>query len=141
LGISASRAVLIIDVLSAAIKFVSGYLLVLSGFGTVGVLSSFMLQPLVTAIIGLALTKKTIGFSTGDWKYIKETVRNAVVNMPSIFSRTLIVSLSVVLLASFGISSSEIGIFYIALMISVVAAGLISSTAYMVIPLLICSPR
>jgi O-antigen/teichoic acid export membrane protein len=134
LGISASRAVLIIDVLSAAIKFVSGYLLVLSGFGTVGVLSSFMLQPLVTAIIGLALTKKTIGFSTGDWKYIKETVRNAVVNMPSIFSRTLIVSLSVVLLASFGISSSEIGIFYIALMISVVAAGLISSTAYMVIP-------
>jgi O-antigen/teichoic acid export membrane protein len=134
LGISASRAVLIIDVLSAAIKFVSGYLLVLSGFGTVGVLSSFMLQTLVTAIIGLALTKKTIGFSTGDWKYIKETVRNAVVNMPSIFSRTLIVSLSVVLLASFGISSSEIGIFYIALMISVVAAGLISSTAYMVIP-------
>jgi hypothetical protein len=126
--------VLIIDVLSAAIKFVSGYLLVLSGFGTVGVLSSFMLQALVTAIIGLALTKKTIGFSTGDWKYIKETVRNAVVNMPSIFSRTLIVSLSVVLLASFGISSSEIGIFYIALMISVVAAGLISSTAYMVIP-------
>jgi O-antigen/teichoic acid export membrane protein len=126
--------VLTIDVLSAAIKFVSGYLLVLSGFGTVGVLSSFMLQALVTAIIGLALTKKTIGFSTGDWKYIKETVRNAVVNMPSIFSRTLIVSLSVVLLASFGISSSEIGIFYIALMISVVAAGLISSTAYMVIP-------
>jgi O-antigen/teichoic acid export membrane protein len=60
---------------------------------------------------------------------------NGIVNMPSIFSRTLIVSLSVVLLASFGITSSEIGVFYIALMISVVASGLISSMAYMAIPL------
>jgi O-antigen/teichoic acid export membrane protein len=56
------------------------------------------------------------------------------VNMPSIFSRTVIVSLSVVLLVAFGISSDQIGVFYISLMISVVAAGLISSTAYMVIP-------
>ena len=54
--------------------------------------------------------------------------------MPSIFSSTLIVSMSVVLLASFGISTSEIGVFYIALMISVVAGSLISSMAYMVIP-------
>ena len=47
----------------------------------------------------------------------------------------LILSLSVVLLASFGISSSEIGIFYVALMVSIVAAGgLASSMAYMVIP-------
>ena len=37
-------------------------------------------------------------------------------------------------MASFGISSDEIGAFYISLMISVVAAGLITSTAYMVIP-------
>jgi O-antigen/teichoic acid export membrane protein len=54
--------------------------------------------------------------------------------MPSILSKTVIGSLSVVLLASYGIVSSEIGVFYIALMISIIAGGLVSSTAYMVIP-------
>jgi O-antigen/teichoic acid export membrane protein len=44
------------------------------------------------------------------------------------------VSLSIVLLASFGLETSDIGIFYIALMISIVTGGLISSTSYMVIP-------
>jgi O-antigen/teichoic acid export membrane protein len=134
LGISASRTVLIIDIITAALKFVVGYLLVESGFGTIGVLLSFMLQAIVTVCIALAVIKKRIGFSIGNLKYIRDIVRDSVVNMPSIFSRTLIVSLSVVLLAFYGISSSEVGIFYISLMISVVAAGLISSTAYMVIP-------
>jgi O-antigen/teichoic acid export membrane protein len=134
LGISASRTVLIIDIITAALKFVTGYFLVVSGFGTIGVLLSFMLQALVTLCIALAVIKKRIGFSIGNLRYIKDTVKGAVVNVPSIFSRTLIVTLSVVLLASYGISSSEVGVFYISLMISVVAAGLISSTAYMVIP-------
>jgi O-antigen/teichoic acid export membrane protein len=134
LGISASRTVLIIDIITAALKFVAGYFLIVLGFGTVGVLLSFMLQAFVTVCIGLAVTKKRIGFSIGNLRYIRDTVKDAVVNMPSIFSRTLIVSLSVVLLAAYGISSSEVGVFYISLMISVVAAGLISSTAYMVIP-------
>jgi O-antigen/teichoic acid export membrane protein len=40
----------------------------------------------------------------------------------------------VVLLATFDITNSEVGIFYISLMISIVAASLISSISYMVIP-------
>ena len=134
LGISASKNVLVIDIITTFVKFAAGYLLVLSGFGALGVLLSFMLQALLTACIALSLVHKIFGFSFGGFKYIKDTFKEGIVNMPSIFSRTLIVTLSVVLLASFGISSSEIGIFYIALMISVVAGGLISSTAYMVIP-------
>lgn len=134
LGISASKTILVIDMISTVVKFVAGYFLVLSGFGALGVLLSFMLQALLTACIALSLVYNKLGFSFGGFKYIKDTFKEGIVNMPSIFSRTLIVSLSVVLLASFGIASSEIGIFYIALMISVVAGGLISSTAYMVIP-------
>jgi hypothetical protein len=112
----------------------TGYFLVLAGFGALGVLLSFMLQALVTACFALPLAIKIFGFSIGDLKYIKDTVIDGVVNMPSIFSRTLIVSLSVVLLASFGVTSSEVGIFYISLMVSIVAGSLISSTSYMVIP-------
>jgi O-antigen/teichoic acid export membrane protein len=134
LGISASKTVLVIDTISAVVKFVTGYFLVLSGSGVLGVLLSFMLQALVSACIGLFLVNKIFGIGLGSFNYIKDTFKQGVVNMPSIFSRTLIVSLSVVLLVAFGISSDEIGVFYISLMISVVAAGLISSAAYMVIP-------
>jgi len=134
LGISASETILVIDTISTVVKFVAGYFLVISGFGALGVLLSFMLQALITACITLSLVYNKFGFSSGGFKNVKDTFKEGIVNMPSIFSRTLIVSLSVVLLASFGIASSEIGIFYIALMISVVAGGLISSTAYMVIP-------
>jgi len=93
-----------------------------------------MLQALVTACIGLIISKKEFGFSFGDLKFAKNLVKEGLVNMPSILSRTVIVSLSVVLLATFGISNSDIGVFYIALMISIIAGGLVSSTAYMVIP-------
>ena len=134
LGVSASKTVLVIDSVSTFVKFVTAYTLVSFGWGAAGILVSFMLQALIAACIALPLVKKIFGFSTGGVKHIIGTLKDGIVNMPSIFSRTLIVSLSVVLLASFGITSSEIGIYYIALMISVVAGGLISSTAYMVIP-------
>jgi O-antigen/teichoic acid export membrane protein len=134
LGISASRTILLIDTISTVAKFVTGFILVLSGFGVLGVLLSFMLQSVISVCIALALINKSVGVTLGDLKYIKNTIVDGVVNIPSIFSRTLIFSLSVVLLASFGVTSSEIGVFYITLMISVVAGGLISSTAYMVIP-------
>jgi O-antigen/teichoic acid export membrane protein len=134
LGISASKTILVIDTITTIVKFVAGYFLVLSGLGALGVLLSFMLQALLTACIALSLVYNIFGFSFADFKYLKNIFKEGIVNMPSIFSRTLIISLSVVLLASFGVASSEIGIFYIALMISLFAGGLISSTAYMVIP-------
>jgi O-antigen/teichoic acid export membrane protein len=46
----------------------------------------------------------------------------------------MIITLSVILLAAYGISDSDIGIFYIALMISVVGAGLATSMSFTVIP-------
>lgn len=134
LGASASKTILIIDSIGIVLKFTTAYILVVSGSGVLGVLLSFMLYAVVTASISLALVNKKFGFNIGKMKYIKDTLRDGVVNLPSVFSRALIISLSVVLLASFGIASSEIGIFYIALMISIFAGGLISSTAYMVIP-------
>ena len=134
LGISASKTVLIIDIISTVAKFVTAYFLVSFGWGATGILLSFMLQALISTIIALPLVKKIFTLSVGGFKFVKSTLKEGVVNMPSLFSRTLIVSLSVVLLTTIGITSSEIGIYYITLMISVVAGGLISSTAYMVIP-------
>jgi len=134
LGISASKTILVIDTISTILKFVTGYLLVLYGFGALGVLFSFMLQALVASSTTLIIARRLFGFSITNFRYLFDVIKNGLVNMPSIFSRTLIVSLSIVLLASFGVQTSDIGIFYIALMISIVTGGLISSTSYMVIP-------
>jgi O-antigen/teichoic acid export membrane protein len=46
----------------------------------------------------------------------------------------MIMTLTVILLASFGISDSDIGIFYIAMMLSIVGASLASSMSFTVIP-------
>lgn len=136
LGVSDVKSVLIIDVIGTGIKFVAGYTLVSMGFGALGMLFSFLLQSiLITGATLVVARRRTFGFRLGNMKYAREIIRDGLVNAPSKFSRIFILSLSVVLLTSFGVSSSEIGIFYVALMISIVAiGGLASSMAYMVIP-------
>ena len=69
-----------------------------------------------------------------DKRHIIEVLKEGLSNAPSKLSRTMIITLSVILLAYFGISDSDIGIFYIALMISVVGAGLATSMSFTVIP-------
>jgi O-antigen/teichoic acid export membrane protein len=136
LGTSDVKSVLIIDVIGTGIKFVVGYTLVLLGFGAFGLLLSFLLQNLVISGATLAVARRRkFGFRPGNLKYTKEIIRDGLVNTPSKFSRMFILSLSVVLLASFGVKSSEIGIFYVALMVSIVATGgLALNMAYMVLP-------
>jgi O-antigen/teichoic acid export membrane protein len=136
LGASDVKSIIAIDVAGTSLKFFIGYTLVSMGFGAFGMLMSFLLQNLLMASAAFVVAKKRgFGFRLGSLKYAKEIIKDGLVNSPSKFSRMLILSLSVVLLASFGISSSEIGIFYVALMVSIVAAGgLASSMAYMVIP-------
>ena len=138
LGISDVKSVLMIDLIGTGIKFASGYVLVWSGMGASGMLISFLLQNLVivSATIFVARRKRKFGYGVGNINYIKAIIKDGLINTPSKFSRILIISLSVVLLGSFGISSSDVGIFYIALMLSIVAIGsLASSMAYMVIPI------
>jgi O-antigen/teichoic acid export membrane protein len=137
LGFSDARSVLINDILGIAIKLIVGYSLVSIGYGAVGILVSFLLQYLFLAIYAFTIIirrRNIINFRPGNMKYFKETIRDGLVNAPSKFSRLLIVSLSVVLLASFGINSSEIGTFYVTLMITIVAASLSTSFSFMVIP-------
>ena len=134
LGISDAKNVLLFDVAGVGIKFAAGYALVAIGFGTFGILISFLLQAVLICGGTLVIVGRTLPFRMGDIKYIKETIRDGLINTPSKLSKMLILSLSVVLLASFGINGSEIGLYYVALMISIVVGSLASSMAYMVIP-------
>jgi O-antigen/teichoic acid export membrane protein len=134
LGISDARNVLLFDAIGTVIKFVIGYFLVFYGFGTFGILVSFLMHGILVAGSTLWIAKRSLSFKLGDLKFVKEILKDGLVNAPSKLSRVFILSLSVVLLAFFGVSSSETGIFYIAVMISVAAGGFASSIAFMVIP-------
>jgi len=134
LGISNTKKVLIIDVTGLIAKFVIGFVTVSVGLGTTGILLSVLLQGLLISTSALIITNKIFSFKLDNIRYIKEIIIDGLVNAPSKLSKAIILSLSVVLLASFGISNSQIGIFYVALMISVVTGGFAASMAYMAIP-------
>ena len=109
LGISNTKKVLIIDVTGLIAKFVIGFVTVSVGLGTTGILLSVLLQGLLISTSALIITNKIFSFKLDNIRYIKEIIIDGLVNAPSKLSKAIILSLSVVLLASFGISNSQIG--------------------------------
>jgi O-antigen/teichoic acid export membrane protein len=134
LGVSDAKSVLIIDVVSTITKFAVGYTLVFMGFGAFGIVLSLLLQFLIMAGATFFVVRRILGFRLGNIKFAKEIIKDGLINAPSKFSRMLVLSLSVVLLAALGTSILDVSRFYLALMVSVVVAGLASSMAFMVIP-------
>ena len=135
LGISNAKSVLVFDIAATMAKFLAAYILLSTGFGAFGILFSFMIGSLVAAITMMLLAGRRLSIKPArDKRHIVEVIKEGLSNSPSKLSRTMILALSVILLASYGISDSDIGTFYIALMISIVGAGLASSMSFTVIP-------
>jgi O-antigen/teichoic acid export membrane protein len=135
LGISNARSVLVFDIAATSARFLTAYILLSMGFGAFGILSSFMITNLVAGIAMISIARRRLSLKpVRDKSRIIEVLKEGLSNMPSKLSRTMIITLSVILLASYGISDSDIGIFYIALMISIVGAGIASSISFTVIP-------
>jgi O-antigen/teichoic acid export membrane protein len=135
LGISNARIVIIFDGLAICAKFLSAYILLSLELGAFAILFSFMLYYLVAAVGMLAIVRSQLQFTLVRHKrYIIELVMEGLSNAPSVLSRTIIITLSVILLAALGVSDSDIGIFYIALMLSIVGGNLALSMSFTVIP-------
>jgi O-antigen/teichoic acid export membrane protein len=135
LGISNARTVLIFNIVATGTKFLIAYILLSIGFGVFGILFSFMIASLVGAIGMMSVAGRRLSVRpVHDKRRIIEVLKEGLSNAPSKLSRTIIMTLSVILLASFGISDSDIGIFYIAMMLSVVGASLSASMSFTVIP-------
>jgi O-antigen/teichoic acid export membrane protein len=135
LGISNARSVLVFNVVATGGKFLTAYILLSMGFGVFGILFSFMIASLVSAIGMMSIAGRRLSFRpVRDKRRIIEVLKEGLSNAPSKLSRVIVMTLSVILLASFGISDSDIGIFYIAMMLSVVGSSLAGSMSYTVIP-------
>jgi polysaccharide pyruvyl transferase WcaK-like protein/O-antigen/teichoic acid export membrane protein len=135
LGISDVKNVLMLDMAGTGVKFASGFLLVSQGYGGIGILMSFMAYNAIILIGTLAAAKKHHSFGLGSMSYAREILREGLANLPSKLSKMFIMNLGVVLLAFIGtVTSSDLGVFYIELMISLAAGSLASSMAYMILP-------
>ncbi|MFY3741752.1 MAG: O-antigen/teichoic acid export membrane protein [Candidatus Nitrosomirales archaeon] len=134
LGLSNSRTILVVDAIGIVLKFGSAFALVSTGYGTLGILISFLIQAGMVTVTTVLVATKAFGLRIGNLSFIKTTLKDGLINTPTKLSSTLIISLSVVLLASFGIGSSELGVFYIATMLSIVVGSFASSLAFMSIP-------
>ena len=135
LGISNARSVVVFNIVATGGKFLTAYILLSMGFGVFGILFSFLIASLISAIGMMSIAGRQLSFKpVRDTRHVIEVLKEGLSNAPSKLSRTIIMTLSVILLASFGISDSDIGIFYIAMMLSVVGASLSASMSFTVIP-------
>ena len=134
LGISDARSILILDTIGATLQLTTGFLLVLAGFGAVGILLSILLNAMFVTCSTFIVARRSFDLSVGDLRYTREILSDALVNAPAALSKTVVYSLCVILLAYFGVSQTDVGIFYIALMMSFIVGSFASNMALMVIP-------
>jgi O-antigen/teichoic acid export membrane protein len=134
LGVSNARTILIIDTFATGLKLISACILIYFDFRSIGILSSILLFNIASAATGLYVCIRVHGFKLSRVRNVLVLIKEGLVNMPSIISRSLIYTLTIVLLAAVGMDDSEVGTFYMVLMISLFAGGLVTSSAYMLLP-------
>jgi O-antigen/teichoic acid export membrane protein len=134
LGIYSAKSVLIIDSLGVLLQLAVGLSLVSIGFGAFGILIAFLLNFVFMTCLSFVIARRSFELYLGSLIYAKEILRDALVNTPAAFAKTFIYSLSIILLAYLGINQSEVGIFYIALMVSFVVGSFAGYMAFMAIP-------
>lgn len=134
LGTFHTKSVFIIGSICTAIKFLVAYVFVSLGFGSFGLLFSFFLQAFLLSVIYFAYSIRTFSISVGSWNYIKDFIVEGLANTPAKLARMLSLNLGIILLATVGVSTSEVGTFYIAITISITVSSLITSMGFMIIP-------
>lgn len=134
LGSLESLRIFLINTIGVLSQLSIGFYLVLNNFGATGILLSFLVNVLVITVLSLFLLKKKLNLKIGNKQYFVDFIRDALINTPPQLTRSLIFYFSVVLLAFLGVNESDIGIFYIAMMMSIIAGGLASNIALTLIP-------
>jgi O-antigen/teichoic acid export membrane protein len=136
LGISDIKTVLLVDIAGTVAKFGTAFVLIYAaGFGAFGILLSLLVQGFVATALNLYALRGMFRTSIlKDWGYLWDLFKEGLSNLPFKLSKVFIMSLSVVLLGAFGVHDSDIGVFYICLMITIVVSSLSASIAFMVVP-------
>lgn len=133
LGKSMVKNVLIIFVSATMIKIVSVFVLLSYEFGALGILLSFLFFAVFVLIVSFFNMFKEISLNLKRMEPIWPVLKISLANAPSKI-RPITRHLVVFLLPIFHFEESEIGVFFMALVISWVIGSLSTSLAQMVIP-------
>lgn len=134
LGLFESRRVFLWSSFGAMVRLISGVLLVLWGFGGIGIFFAGLLQMIVVFLGLLAFCYRKVGLGFGQTSELKNLLKVGLSNFPTKISTVAISSLSIILLGAVTSDPSVVGTFYLALLISLLGGSLASSLATMALP-------
>ena len=133
-GILEVKSIFVIDVIAIGLKFLLSYILVIEGFGILGILFGFLGGTVFSASSLMIIARTKFSFKIPGICQFKEILKEGLINVPTKVTRVIIFSYSVILLAWYGIDESSIGTYYIALMMTIVASSFAANIAFMAIP-------
>jgi len=129
------RSILLIDIIATVIKFIVLTLLIFGQFEALEIILALIGQQITLAVLFTLAALKKIKFQIANKKLFKEFFRQSIVNFPSKLSKFLVVTLIIVLLSALGADPSDVGRFYIILMIFMAVASLPTSLFLIAIPI------
>ncbi len=135
IGLMKTRLVAGLECLGMIIRLVVGPTLVLLGLGSLGILTSFLATYVTIGIITTVITIREIGFSWGGREILFKLTRLVISNMPARATNVVISSAGVVILALLTGDASAVGVFYMALMISMATSAIGTSLATVTLPI------
>ena len=135
LGILSTKLVLIADIVATLTRFSVAIPLLMYGNQAVfAVVFGNFMSALLLCIIVTAGAVARLGTALGTRRELLVSIREALSNFPSKVARFSITPLAIILLTFAGVSASEIGIFFVALIISLAAGTLANSITTVSLP-------
>jgi O-antigen/teichoic acid export membrane protein len=135
LGILSTKLVLMADIVATLTRFsVAIPLLVYGGQAVFAVVFGNFMSALLLCVIVTIGAVVRLGTALGTRKELLSSLKEALSNFPSKIARFSITPLAIILLTFAGVSASEIGIFFVALIISLAAGSLASSITTVSLP-------
>ena len=134
LGNMRSGLLIIFESIGAVARLGLGVYLVMLGFGGMGIISAYIANSFIVAAAAAVVLYRSLGASLIGRPEFSSILMLGLGNMPTKFAHLIIFGVSTVFLAVLTGSPEEVGVFYIALMISLAAGALGRSAAVMSIP-------
>lgn len=134
LGMMDAKIVILYDTIAFAARFASLVVFALSGFGAVAILLSLLVHSIILSVVFGATTFQRLGYSRGSLSYFKGILKEGISNFPTRLSRLVVTNLGILLFAYVSLDPTLVGVFYIAIMISIVGSEFATTLSTMAIP-------
>lgn len=129
IGFMQTKTVFFVDTASILLRIVVALLLMSNRSGEYAILIATLAQTTMLAVCFGTIFLLKHGISLGNKRLLVAILREGISNFPGKISKLMIAPLSVILLGIVGMGTSDIGIFFISLIITIVAASFATSLA------------